>query len=79
MDKAYSSRGRGFRGYQRRRDIATSRTRSPRKPTSTGTGHHRGRPGGRPPGFNREVATRDDKLAVRYEATDLVAAINEWL
>ncbi|MGW2989712.1 transposase [Streptomyces goshikiensis] len=28
---------------------------------------------------NRAVATRYDKLAVRYEATALVAAINEWL
>jgi transposase len=28
---------------------------------------------------NRAVATRYDKLAVRYEATILVAAINEWL
>ncbi|MFJ9461513.1 hypothetical protein ACIRST_41395 [Kitasatospora sp. NPDC101447] len=28
---------------------------------------------------NRAVATRYDKLAVRYEATMLVAAINEWL
>jgi transposase len=28
---------------------------------------------------HREVATRYDKLAVRYEATVLVAAINEWL
>jgi transposase len=27
----------------------------------------------------RAVATRYDKLAVRYEATALVAAINEWL
>jgi hypothetical protein len=25
------------------------------------------------------VVTRHDKLAVRYEATALVAAINEWL
>ncbi|ATL83648.1 transposase IS4 family protein [Streptomyces iranensis] len=25
------------------------------------------------------MATRYDKLAVRYEATVLVAAINEWL
>jgi hypothetical protein len=25
------------------------------------------------------VATRYDKLAVRYQATVLVAAINEWL
>ncbi|MFI2312444.1 transposase [Streptomyces sp. CB00072] len=28
---------------------------------------------------NRAVATRCDKLAGRYEATVLVAAINEWL
>ena len=29
--------------------------------------------------FGRALATRYDKLAVRYEATVLVAAINEWL
>ncbi|WP_349307790.1 transposase [Streptomyces sp. HNM0645] len=28
---------------------------------------------------HRAVATRYDKLAVRFEATVLVAAINEWL
>jgi transposase len=28
---------------------------------------------------NRAVATRYDKLAVRYEATIHIAAINEWL
>ncbi|WP_326718185.1 MULTISPECIES: transposase [unclassified Streptomyces] len=28
---------------------------------------------------HRAVATRNEKLAVRYEATVLVAAINEWL
>ena len=28
---------------------------------------------------HRAVATRYDKVAVRYEATVLVAAINEWL
>lgn len=28
---------------------------------------------------NRAVATRDDKLAVRYEATIHIAAIKEWL
>ncbi|GAA2630424.1 hypothetical protein GCM10010425_31760 [Streptomyces spororaveus] len=28
---------------------------------------------------HRAVATRYDKLAVRYEATGLVAVINEWL
>ena len=27
----------------------------------------------------RAVATRYDKLAVRYEATVCIAAINEWL
>lgn len=28
---------------------------------------------------NRAMATRYDKLAVRYEATVLITAINEWL
>ncbi|MFJ8016771.1 hypothetical protein [Streptomyces sp. NPDC096339] len=28
---------------------------------------------------HRAISTRYDKLAVRYEATVLVAAINEWL
>jgi len=28
---------------------------------------------------NRAVATRYDKLSVRYEATVHIAAINEWL
>jgi transposase len=28
---------------------------------------------------NRAVATRFDKLAVRYETTVTIAAINEWL
>lgn len=28
---------------------------------------------------NRAVATRFDKLVVRYEATVQIAAINEWL
>jgi hypothetical protein len=28
---------------------------------------------------NRAVATRYDKLAVRYQATVHIAAINEWL
>ncbi|MGX1159084.1 hypothetical protein RKD39_006662 [Streptomyces albogriseolus] len=27
----------------------------------------------------RAVATRYDKLAVRYEATVLIATLNEWL
>jgi transposase len=28
---------------------------------------------------NQALATRYDKLAVRYEATALIAAINDWL
>jgi hypothetical protein len=28
---------------------------------------------------NRAVATRFDKLAVRYEVTVHIAAVNEWL
>jgi transposase len=28
---------------------------------------------------NRAMATRFDKLAVRFKATVLIAAINEWL
>jgi transposase len=28
---------------------------------------------------NRAVATRHDKLAVRYEATVHIAAVSEWL
>ena len=28
---------------------------------------------------HRAIATRYDKLAVRYEATVTIAAINEWL
>lgn len=31
------------------------------------------------PRGHRAVATRYDKLVVRYEGTVLVAAINEWL
>ena len=33
----------------------------------------------RPAKRNGAVATRYDKLAVRYEATVCIAAINEWL
>ncbi|MGE7391458.1 hypothetical protein ACQKM2_38910 [Streptomyces sp. NPDC004126] len=37
------------------------------------------RPGGRYSARDRAVATRYEKPAVRYEATVLVAAINEWM
>lgn len=37
------------------------------------------RPRAAPARRNRAVATRYDKLAVRYEATVCIAAINEWL
>ncbi|MEV5320106.1 transposase [Streptomyces sp. NPDC052687] len=42
-------------------------------------GSARGRVRHQPPRKDRAVATRYDKLAVRYEATVLVAAINGWL
>jgi hypothetical protein len=49
---------------------------SPRRPR----GHLSGDGGGRTClKRNRAVATRYDKLAVRYEATVCIAAINEWL
>ncbi|MDH6132349.1 hypothetical protein P3T37_001734 [Kitasatospora sp. MAA4] len=42
----------------------------------------RGSHGGRPPKFDKDdykERPRYDNLTVRYEATVLVAAINEWL
>ncbi|MFJ2195323.1 IS5 family transposase [Streptomyces violaceusniger] len=76
-DKAYSSRG--FRAYLRRRGIAHT---IPEKTDQRRHRHNRGRRGGRPPGFDREVYRRRNVvercfnrlkgfrgIATRYEKT----------
>jgi transposase len=67
-DKAYGSRGN--RAYLRGRGI---RCTIPEKSDQIRNRKNRGSGGGWPSAF------RYDKLAVRYEATIHVAAINEWL
>ncbi|MYT11213.1 transposase [Streptomyces sp. SID4951] len=68
-DKAYSSRG--FRGYLRRHGIAHT---VPEKTDQRR--HHRGRRGGRPPGFNREVQRRRN-LVMLLPTADYLRFRNE--